>query len=194
MREGNPPGAGKKVLLTLAAAFLLYQTVRLTPQLPRVADAEWGLTLFLGWFYALCVTGVFAFAGFAYPTQELLPDGYYRVREPARLRKWYRWLGGAWFRRVLLATLWRGKEQSGRYFNGRRDDLRHLSVQTEKSEFGHLLPLVILTGVAVWLLLRGAVRLAVVMQVVNVAGNFYPILLQRYHRQRLDRIGRLAGR
>ena len=194
MREAAAPAVGKKVLLSLSSAFLLYQTARLTPHLPLVADAGWPLTLFVGWLYALCVTGIFAFAGFAYPTQRLLPAGYYRVRKPAELRKWYRWLGGEWFRRALLATLWRGKEQSGRYFNGRRDDLRYLREQTKKSEFGHLLPGVILTGVAAWLLLRGAEGLAVVLQAVNVVGNGYPILLQRYHRQRLDRIGRLTGR
>ena len=194
MRQAAAPSWGKRALLTLASAFLLYQSIRLTPQFPNVAGAGWPLTLLIGWGYGLFVTGIFAFAGFAYPTQRLLPAAYYRVRRPDVLRRWYRRLGVSWFRGALLATLWRGKEQSGRYFNGRRDDLHHLRVQSEKSEFGHLLPLIVVTGVAVWLLARGAVRLAVVMQAVNVVGNFYPIVLQRYHRQRLDRIGRLAGR
>ena len=183
---------GKRVLLTLAALFLLWQSVKLTPQLPQFAGVDWPWRILLAWVYNLFVTGVFAFAGFAYPTQRLLPPAYYRIHRPARLDWWYRRLGVAYFRSALLATLWRGKEQSARYFNGRRDGVAQLREQSEKSEFGHLIPLVILTGVSSWLVASGATWLALATQVINVIGNLYPVLLQRFHRMRLQRLERLT--
>ena len=178
----------RKLLLTLASLFLLWQSGKLAPQLADLRDASAPLLVFVAWVYCLFVTGIFAFAGFAYPTERLLPEGYYRITNPPRLRRWYRILRVDWFRSALLATLWRGKEQGRRYFNGRRDGIQHLRRQSMKSEFGHLVPFLLLTAYAGYLAFQEAYALAAAVFLINVAGNLYPVLLQRYHRMRLQRL------
>ncbi|WP_157974398.1 hypothetical protein [Lewinella sp. IMCC34183] len=178
----------KKLLLTVASVFLLWQSLKLTGSLLHLRpDGVLGL-LFLAWVINMFITGVVAFAGFAWPTQRLLPETYYHIHRPARLMRVYRLLGVGLFRRMLLATLWSSAAQRARYFDGRRGGMNRLDVQSRKSEFGHLLPLIAITGVAGYLLLHGRYRLAILTLIVNVAGNFYPILLQRYHRLRIARL------
>ena len=178
----------RKLLLTSASLFLLWQSCKLAPQLVDLHDASAPLLIFVAWVYCLFVTGIFAFAGFAYPTERLLPEGYYTITNPPGLRRWYRILRVDWFRSALLATLWRSKEQGRRYFNGRRDGIGHLRQQSMKSEFGHLVPFLLLSAYAGYLSFRAAYVLAAAVFVINVVGNLYPVLLQRYHRMRLQRL------
>lgn len=57
-----------------------------------------------------------------------------------------------------------------------------------KSEFGHLIPFLILSIVSIYLLMVGLSKLAVFTLLINVIGNFYPIILQRHHRMRIQLI------
>ena len=188
-----PPTPTKRLLLTLASAFLAYQSYGLwafaktVPTLSPPAQAGYALAL------ALFVTGVFAFAGFAWPTHRLLPDAYYAIRRPGRLRRAYRALGVEHFRRFLLATFWRSDAQRAKYFSGTRAGLGQLDTMSRKSEFGHLAPLVVLAVAAEVLIDSGAAWAAATLTVANLLGNGYPILLQRDHRRRLAVIERRYG-
>ena len=184
----------RRILFTAASAFLLWQSVKLVGSLRYLHPESLAGSLFLAWIINLFITGVFAFAGFAWPTQRLVPEGYYGIQNPALLLRTYRFLGVGLFRRILLATLWRGEVQRARYFDGRRGGLAALDTQSRKSEFGHLLPLIVISGLAVHLLVLGRYRLAILTQLINLVGNLYPILLQRHHRLRIERLrARLSG-
>ena len=176
----------KKFIFLLAAVFLAYQSWRMIINLPAIPFEVLWLDALIAVLLNLFVTGTFAFAGFALPTQRLLPDAYYRVRRPKLLKSVYRRLGVDAFRRFLLATFWRKRTNQKRYFNGRADGLSELDRQSRKSEFGHLFPFLLLVGLCVFLLDLDRPHAAAITLLINVLFNFYPILLQRHHRMRIQ--------
>ncbi|WP_082921541.1 hypothetical protein [Lewinella sp. 4G2] len=178
----------KKAALLLASLFLGYQSFALVHSLSDLTWNSWWLTLLMPVLLNLFVTGTFAFAGFALPTHRLLPEAYYHVRSPKQLLRWCQRLGVEQFRQFLLATFWRDRKQQAKYFDGTIAGVGHLDQESRKSEFGHLLPLLIISGVVVYLFVLGAVVPALVTLVINVIFNFYPILLQRHHRMRIQRM------
>lgn len=147
-----------------------------------------GLWFFLGWLINMFITGVFAFLGFAYPTQKLLPLSYYRIQNPTKLQLIYNTMRVDWFKKFLLATFWRNQNQRKKYFNGKRAGVSNLAVQSMKSEFGHLIPFIIINVVSVYLLAINLYALSIFTFILNVIGNLYPIILQRQHRMRIQYI------
>jgi hypothetical protein len=154
----------------------------------RVRPDSWWLLAFVAWLFNMGVTGAFAITGFVLPTYRVLPEGYYRVRRPRRLKAAYRALHVDLFGRALLATLWRDRAQRKRYFDGTASGLEHLDKQSRSAEFGHTVPFVLVTAAAVAWALSGAVALAGLAFGFNVLGNLYPVLLQRHHRMRVQRL------
>lgn len=178
----------KKLLLSIASVFLIVQSHKLVWLIPQMKfDSMW-FTLLIAWLINLFITGVFAFTGFAFPTQRLLPQSYYFVKNPKRLKKMYRWLRVDMFRNALLATVWRNKKQRKGFFNGRKDGIRNLEIQSKKAEFGHLIPFLILAVLSIYFMTLGEVCLGVLTLFINLLGNGYPILLQRHHRLRIQRL------
>ncbi len=178
----------KKILLSVGSAFLLLQSVNLLNLFASTKIVSFLLALFLGWLINLYVTGVFALAGFAFPTQKLMPSSYYTISNPNRLKSICQLLKVDVFRRLLLATLWKNKKQRKGYFNGRREGIEHFTVQSHKSEFGHLIPLIILFFIGIYVWVVNSAVLGITVLIINFIGNFYPILLQRHHRMRIEKI------
>jgi hypothetical protein len=183
-------GMIKRTLLTLASAFLIWQSYDLLIHIDGFQTDSWLGNLFLAWVISMFITGIFALAGFAHPTQRLLPKSYYEINQPQKLESTYKLLNVALFRKLLLATLWRNKKQRGQYFDGKRKGLNNLIENSQKSEFGHLIPFVILNFIAVYLITVGLVKLGIFVFFINVLGNFYPVILQRHHRMRIQRLGK----
>lgn len=178
----------KKILLLTASLFLLWYTPHMLKDMHSVRFDSWTMVLFFAWIINMMVTGVFAFAGFALPTQKLLPESYYTIHYPDLLKKVYNFLGVAHFRKFLLATFWKSKSQQKKYFDGKRSGMTNLDVQSQKSEFGHLLPFLILSGISIYMIIRINVSLGISTMVLNIIGNLYPIILQRHHRMRIQAI------
>lgn len=178
----------KKIFLTAASIFLIWQSYNLISQIHHLETDNWALLIFVGWVINMFITGVFAFAVFAYPAQRLLPKSYYQIRDSNRLNKCFKVLKVELFRKFLLATVWRNKAQQKRYFNGKKEGLANLITQAEASEFGHVLPFVIINIVVIYLLIIGLHALAIPTFLFNILGNFYPVLLQRHHRMRIEKI------
>jgi hypothetical protein len=136
------------------------------------------------------ITGIFAFAGFGFPTQKLLPVSYYKVHKPNTLKKVYNVFGVNTFRILLLSTLWKNKKQRKGYFNGKRNGISGLEEQSMKSEFGHLIPFFLINLVGVYLFVIGISKLGIFCLLINFIGNFYPLILQRHHGMRIQIIRR----
>lgn len=175
----------KKILLTGASVFLIWQSYELLTNIQHVETDSWFLILFIAWIINLFITGIFAFIGFAFPTQKLMPDAYYRVHNPERLKKTCSTIRIDLFRRFLLVTFWRGQKQRQQYFNGKRSGLDILSEKSMKSEFGHLIPFILLSGISFYFVFTGMCKLGLFTLLINLIGNLYPILLQRHHRMRI---------
>ena len=185
----------RRALLTLASAFLAYQSLALVSHLLAQAwDVPWWVSGILAVLLNLFVTGAFAFAGFAYPTHRLLPRAYYALRRPGSLLAAYRSFGVATFRRALLAVYWGAPHRRRRYFDGTRAGLAGLDYESRQAEFGHVGALAAIGLASALLLSRGYVALAGFATAINLLGNGYPVLLQRYHRLRLRRLARLGER
>ena len=161
---------------------LLVQLRALEAPLSLAAGAFWG------WLIALSVTGIFAFAGFGFPTEKSLPDRYYRIVDGDRLLAFYRMSGARWLGRLLvLASRWWSRRGMG-YFSGTRSGLGDFERRTRNSEFGHLASFVVLLPVTFVLLLSGQVVAASVALLANWVGNLCPVVIQRHHRFRIQRL------
>lgn len=182
----------KKILFTAISLFLLYRSHDLLLQLWRNGPAtEHHLhLLLLAFLVNLFATGIFAFPGFVFPTSRLLRPGYYEVRRPRALERFYRLLRVDYFRAALLFVFWGRPRQRQKYFDGTRSGIDHLIYQSKQSEFGHLGAFVLISLAGLALLVRGHWQLFAYIGLINIAGNGYPILLQRHHRLRVARIGR----
>jgi len=60
----------KKTLLSVASIFLIWQSYDLLTHLDKLEINSWGLIIFIAWIINLYITGIFAFSGFAFPTQK----------------------------------------------------------------------------------------------------------------------------
>lgn len=180
----------KKIIHILLALFLLQQTSRIisklysTPVDTLDTGAFWGISFLL----AVYITGIFAFPGFSFATHKLLPESYYGIRYKNTLKKAYKVLGVKYFRYLLMVFFWGRKNNRRKYFNGSRNGLTNLIYQSKQSEFGHLGALVIILLLSIALLLHGYNKIFLMINFINIIGNLYPVILQRHHRMRIDRI------
>jgi hypothetical protein len=184
----RPQPMARKIILPLISLFLAYRSVELVRVILSVQDPSLPITFVLSFLLNLFITGVFAFVGFAYPTNRLLPDAYYRISHPMALKKAYRMLGVKHFRMLLLLAYWGRANNRKRYFNGTRSGIRDLDFQTRQSEFGHVGAFVVLTLVAILLLYKGLWPAFGMTMAINIIGNLYPALLQRVHRVQIQRM------
>lgn len=186
--EQNGTPILKRILFPILSIFLIVQSYKLFKLLDQmILETVWSQVL-MAWLLNLFVTGIFAFTGFAYPTQKLLSDKYYQVKNPNILKRVFKYMGVDVFRKFLLATFWRDKKMQKKFFDGKKTGFEVLDEQTKKSEFGHLCPFVILTIMSVYYLVMGNGVFAFFVMLWNILGNLYPIILQRHHRMRLQRI------
>jgi len=179
---------GKKILFTFLSIFLLFQSVKTASVIPVMDVTSWGISIFLAALMNLFVTGTFAYAGFIYPTESILPNSYYKISNVSLQKKMYKFFNVNSFRKFLLATVWRKKEAQKKYFDGTKNGIENLIVQSKKSEFGHLIPFVILFALSAYWLVLGKWKIALVTTIISSFFNFYPIILQRQHRMRIQLI------
>lgn len=180
----------KRILFPIFALFLAFRSIDLVQQvLSKGIEAYTPTQTFaVAALLVLFVTGVFAFPGFAFPTNRLLPRPYYTIKNPTRLKQVYHWLGIRYFRVFLLAFFWGSKKNRRKYFDGTRKGLQNFIYQAKQSEFGHLFAFVSLVLIAFLMLAYGHLYLFILLILLNVVCNFYPVLLQRYHRIRINKI------
>jgi hypothetical protein len=180
----------KKIIFPILALFLAYRSWELLRAIwfMEAGTLEGPLLIFIPVLLNLFITGVFAFPGFVFPTHRLLPSGYYKVRNKARVLKFYRVLGIEYFKKALLLAFWGKEKNRKRFFDGTRQGLENLEYQTKQSEFGHLGAFVLLQAAVLLLLMKEAYWMALITMALNVVFNFYPIVLQRHHRIQMERV------
>ncbi|MFK7771361.1 MAG: hypothetical protein AB8F94_04445 [Saprospiraceae bacterium] len=171
--------------------FLAWHSTGIFMGLEFVEDPSWILQLVFALIFNLFITGIFFFFLFALPTEKLMPSKHYKIKDPKKVNFWFKKLKGEWFRKFLLATVWRKKTAQKKFFDGTISGINNFEVQTHKSEFGHLIPLVIISVLCVYFVIRGFWWAIFFTMLINVIFNFYPILLQRHHRGRLVRMKKI---
>lgn len=179
-----------KILFPLFSLFLIYRTFELVKRVLASGSNAYSHSeiLTVALLLVLFITGVFAFPGFAYPTNRILPANYYKIKNTKHLESLYRLLGIKYFSVFLLLFFWGWKKNKQKYFNGTRNGLQNFVYQTKQSEFGHLCAFVTVLMVSLILLIYAHLLLFALLTLVNVLGNLYPVVLQRYHRIRIEKL------
>ncbi len=149
---------------------------------------SWQQNLMFSLLLNLFITGIFAFVGFVFPTNKLLPASYYQVKNPGTLKWIYKTFGVEYFRHFLLHLFWGRAKNSKRYFSGTQKGLTAFDYQTRQSEFGHFAAFIIITIAAPIISSSGNLLFFVATTLLNVIGNLYPIILQRMHRLQITRL------
>jgi len=183
----------KKLLFSLMSVFLIYQSVKLLDSLSKHGPESLGFLECLLWAYILClfITGVFAFPGFVFQLYALLGKSYYRIVRPKVLKAVFKNLGVEYFRRGLMLFFWGSKKNRAKFFSGGKDGLQNLIIQTKQSEFGHVGGFLAVTAAIIYLLCYQHYLLAGLCFLINIVGNLYPVILQRHHRMRIERMMRI---
>lgn len=154
-------------------------------------DSQWPSQILLAIIINLIITGAFAFAVFGSPIEKILPSKYYQIQYPKKFNQWFKKLGSEQYRKLLLATVWRKKEMQKNYFDGTINGIIDFEAKTKKSEFGHLIPFILITVICVFLVIKNLYWAAFFTMFINIIFNFYPVILQRHHRSRLSRLKKI---
>lgn len=180
----------KKILFPIFSVFLAYQSVKLVTIFfhNSPSDFSFQLVVILAFLLNLFITGVFAFTGFVYPTNKILPNSYYSIKNPNALNKLYNLIGVEYFKILLLITFWGKEKNKKKYFNGTKSGLINFDFQTRQSEFGHFGAFVVILLVSIVLLSNGHKMAFLLTSIINVLSNFYPIILQRKHRMTIQKL------
>jgi hypothetical protein len=183
----------KKLLFSLFSIFLVYQSLELINLLIHINPAElsWTAIIVMSLLLNLFITGVFAFLGFVYKTNKLLPSSYYQIKNTKSLETIYRIFGVKFFKALLLKAFWGKEKNRKKYFSGAKTGIENFDFQTRQSEFGHLAALISVLIVSFISLIKGHLAIFILTTIINLIGNLYPIILQRTHRIQIERLTNL---
>lgn len=183
----------QKTLFLVLSVFCIFQSYILikilSEQLTFLGPTK---QLWMAFLLSMCTTGIFAFSGFAISTFKIFPENFYKLLDDLTVLKLYRIFCVDRFRCFLLHTLWKNKKKRKSFFSGKKSGLMLFSNHSKQSEFSHFCALVGLLIVSVFFLLKGEITFVVLLMLINLALNFYPIVLQRFHRLRIAKLKRLA--
>ncbi|MEQ9352789.1 MAG: hypothetical protein RJQ00_09425 [Vicingaceae bacterium] len=178
----------KKILFPLFSIFLIYQcySILSIDFSNQTISNFWQFVL--AFLFNLFLTGVFAFTVFVFPTSKLLPENFYKIHNPRLLKKCYTILKVNFFRKLLLLFFWGSPKYRKKYFKGTKTDIDNLIYQSKQSEFGHFMPFILSFFLSFYFLNQGLTFTFLMSMLVNIIANFYPVILQRHHRMRINRI------
>lgn len=180
----------KKISFSLFSIFLGYRTVELVKYLvaTEIRTLNNMESIAISFLLTFFTTGIFAFLGFTFKTSKLLPESYYTIKYPIFLSQIYALIGVKYFRLLLMVAFWGNKKNRAKYFDGTRAGFVNLIFQTKQSEFGHFGAFVVISILSILLIFRGYWQLFTYITSLNILANFYPIILQRKHRLRIEKI------
>lgn len=184
----------KKVIFPIFSLFLLFVSSQLVKGIFFLkAPLEYSNQIIFALLLNLYLTGVFAFIGFAYKSSLLLPSSYYQINNPKKLLRIYKKIGVKYFRRALMISFWGKSKNRKKYFNGRRSGIVNLTYQSKQSEFGHLAAMVLIFLASFSAAASKQFVLFFMINAINIIANFYPVILQRHHRLRINKIGLITN-
>ena len=135
----------------------------------------------------LFITGIFTIV-YSFPIYKILPEPYYKIRHPKQLVFLNKLFKIEIFRTLLRSTIWSKQSNKKHFFNGTRNGFIIFEENTRKSEFGHFVPFIIIIFMTIYVGIFNDLNKAIWILLINILFNFYPFILQRFHRMRLDRI------
>lgn len=92
------------------------------------------------------------------------------------------------FKKLLIRTIWNRKQNEKYFFSGFRNGFSDLEITTMKSEFGHFIGFCIVMILTIIIGIKAGFLQAILILIINIFFNFYPFMLQRFHRLRLNEL------
>lgn len=138
-------------------------------------------------FVNLFVTGIFTIV-YSFPAYRLLPAKYYSIKNPRLLKLCGQIIQIDLFKKLLTKTIWNKKQNKKHFFNWYRNGFNELEITSMKSEFGHFVGFFIVMILTVIIGIKASLTVAIMILFVNIFFNFYPFMLQRFHRLRIDEL------
>jgi len=186
----------KKTVFIAMSLFLAFRSYELLQALMATEPEELGAKgeLLMALLLSVFLTGMVAIPGFALPTHTLLNRKYYVVKNADLTQKMYKALQVEHFRKMLMWVFWGRKTNRKKFFDGKASGIDNFLYQSKQAEFGHILSFLLLLVACIPLLIKEYYLLVPVASFINVLGNLYPVILQRAHRIRIDKVLRLRKR
>jgi len=182
----------KKILHIVFSSFLVWQTLMLVERLLTNQSTDL-LDKFLdAVFVNLFVTGVFTIV-YSFPVYRLIPARYYSIHNPRLLKIVGQIIQIDLFKKLLTKTIWNKKQNKKYFFSGSRKGFGDLEITTRKSEFGHFVGFCIVMILTILIGFKTDISIAIMIFIVNILFNFYPFMLQRFHRLRLNELKNRFG-
>jgi hypothetical protein len=114
-------------------------------------------------------------------------SNYFQEKNWEQKGKIYEQLGIHHFRKLLVIVGWEKLNKKENPVKNNLAALVHLEYRTKQSELGHLIIFFIVGGFSIYVAIRYSFSASAWLIFLNLVLNFYPILLQRYNRPRLQR-------
>lgn len=178
-----------KILHIIFSFFLVWQTSMLIDRILYNPPVDFSDKFLDSIFVNLFVTGIFTIV-YSFPIYKLLPAKYYSIQNPKLLNFCGQIIQIGLFKKLLTTTIWNRKQNKKYFFSGFRNGFNDLETTTMKSEFGHFMGFCIVTILAIVVGIISSFLIAIMILFVNVFFNFYPFMLQRFHRLRLAELRR----
>lgn len=173
----------KKILFTIFSLFLVFITLDTLQSFHKQQVHKSIIMAGLkGFYFVFCLTGIFAFTGFVFPTYKLLPEKYYTLHYPKVLIKIYNLIGVKLFGKIVVYLFYNKEKIKKTYFDGTTSSMNSFMNQTKQNEFSHLIPFVLITLVCIYFFTIGINFYIPSIFIANILLNLYPIIHQRHHR------------
>ena len=182
----------KKILHIGFSSFLVWQTFMLVERLLTNQQTDLSDKFLDAVFVNLFVTGVFTIV-YSFPVYRLLPAGYYSIHNPRLLKMVGQIIQIELFKKLLIITIWNKKQNKKYFFSGFRNGFSDLDITTRKSEFGHFVGFCIVFILTILIGFKTDISIAIMIFIINILFNFYPFMLQRFHRMRLNELKNRFG-
>jgi hypothetical protein len=123
-----------------------------------------------------------------------LTSPYYNEKSWEQRGKLYESFGINFFRKLLVWIGWEKLNKKANPIEKNIKALMHLHYKTKQSELGHMIIFIIVLGFTIYVAFKFGVLQSLSLLILNILLNFYPILLQRYNRPRIERALNLSKR
>jgi len=177
----------KKTLHIIFSSFLIWQTFMLTERILFKQQDTFLDSFVDALFLNLFVTGIFTIV-YSFPAHRILPKRYYSIENPKFLRRVGNIIQIDLFKKLLTNTIWKEKNNKKHFFSGFRNGFSNLEIASMKSEFGHFLGFCVVMMLTILLAIETNYLIAALVFIVNIFFNFYPFMLQRFHRLRVNEL------
>jgi hypothetical protein len=117
-----------------------------------------------------------------------LVSTYYNSKKWEAEGEIYKWFGVDVFRKILVWVGWEKLNKASNPVSKNLYTLKHLEYRTRQSEIGHLIIFFIVLIFNLVVVFKYGIIQSLWLFFLNIVLNFYPILVQRYNRPRLQNI------